>query len=52
MKTEFPRQLVHVSGLLFIILAQLIGGLLTAFYFFIIAATILLYSDYIRSEQK
>ncbi len=52
MKTELPRQLVHISGLLFIILAQFIGGLLTAFYFFVIAGTILLYSEYMKREQN
>lgn len=49
---EFPRQLVHLSGLLFILLAQFVGGLLTAFYFFMIALSFFIYSEYIRREEK
>lgn len=52
MEMEFSRQLVHLSGLLFIILAQFVGGLLTAFYFFMIALSFFIYSEYMRREEK
>ena len=52
MEIEVSRQLVHLSGLLFILLAQFVGGLLTAFYFFMIALSFFIYSEYIRREER
>lgn len=52
METEVSRQLVHVSGLLFILLAQFVGGLLTALYFFMIALSFFIYSEYMRREER
>lgn len=51
MEAEINRQLVHISGLVFVFLAQYIGQLI-AVWFFLIAATLFLYSLYIRHEQK
>jgi dolichol kinase len=52
MKLEISRQLVHLSGFLFIILAQFIGGILISLYCFLIAVTLFLYSELIKREQK
>ena len=49
---EAKRQLVHLSGLLFVALAQFTGGGMAALYFFMIAATFLLYSEHVRRERK
>jgi len=49
---ETNRKLVHMSGLLFIILAQFTGKWVTAFYFMVIAATLLIYSEHIRREHR
>ena len=51
MKTEFHRQLVHLSGILFIVLAQFLGRLISA-WFFIIAATLFIYSYAIMKEYN
>jgi glycerol-3-phosphate acyltransferase PlsY len=52
MRTELSRQLLHLSGLLFIILAQFIEKEITIVYFFILALFFLLYSEYIKREEK
>lgn len=52
MRTELPRQLVHLSGLLFIVLAQFIEREITITYFFILAMFFLLYSEYVKREEK
>lgn len=44
--------MVHLSGLLFIVLAQFTGRILASFYFFLIVATFFLYSEHVRREQK
>jgi len=44
--------LVHISGLLFVFLAQFIGGFLISIYAFMIAASFLLYSQIIIINQK
>jgi dolichol kinase len=51
MDTEVRRQLVHLSGILFIILAQLVGATVSV-YLFIVAATLFAYSLVVRGEQK
>ncbi len=51
MRTEIPRQFVHLSGLVFIILAQFTGGLIVSFYCFFIAFTFLIYSEYVRRVE-
>jgi len=48
---ETSRQLIHLSGLLFVLLAQFTGGGMAAFYFFIIAVTFLIYSEHVRRER-
>ncbi|NIO20381.1 MAG: hypothetical protein GTN76_06480 [Candidatus Aenigmarchaeota archaeon] len=52
MRTELPRQLIHLSGLLFIILAQFIEKEITITYFFVLALFFLLYSEYVKREEK
>ena len=49
---EARRQMIHISGLLFILLAQFTGRLAAAALFFMIAATFLIYSEYVRREEK
>ena len=51
MGAEVNRQLVHISGFVFVLLAQFIGQLITAWFFFM-AGTLFIYSLYIRQEQK
>jgi len=51
METEINRQLVHISGLAFVLLAQFIGQTVTI-WFFTMAATLFVYALYIRQEQK
>lgn len=52
MKTEFHRQMIHLSGLLFVLLAQFLGRELSVIYFSVITVFFLLYSWYIRSQEK
>lgn len=49
---ETRRQMVHIAGLLFVILAQFTSKWVAAFYFLFIAATLLIYSEHIRREHK
>lgn len=49
---EWSRQLVHLSGVLFVVLGQFLPGRATAAVFFLIALTFLLYSIYIRREAN
>lgn len=49
---ELSRQLVHISGILFIIFAQFMGRETTIIYFGFIAAFFFLYSWYIRNQEK
>ena len=52
MRTELPRQIVHLSGLVFIIFAQFIGREMTIIYFSFIALFFFLYSLYVRSQES
>jgi len=52
MRNELPRQLIHLSGLLFIILAQFIQKEITIVYFFVLALFFLIYSEYVKREEK
>lgn len=52
MRREFRRQIVHISGLLFIILAYFSGRTLAIAYFGMIALFFLSYSLYVRSHEK
>jgi dolichol kinase len=52
MRFEFTRQLVHLSGLLFVIVAQFIARELAVLYFLIITLFFLAYSLYVRSQDK
>ena len=49
---ELNRKLVHISGLLFVVLAQLTGRWMAAFYFLTIATTLLIYSEHVRREKR
>lgn len=49
---EISRQLVHISGVLFILLAQFISKEIAAAYFFLIALTFLVYSLYLIKENS
>jgi len=49
---ETRRKLVHISGLLFVILAQFTGKWMAALYLFFIAATLLIYSEHIKREHR
>jgi len=49
---ELPRQIIHLSGLLFVLLAQFTGRLPAASLFLIIAAAFLAYSEYVRRENS
>lgn len=52
MRKEFRRQVVHLSGFLFVILAYFSGRTLAIAYFGIIALFFLIYSLYVRSHEK
>jgi dolichol kinase len=52
MANEIRRQMVHLSGLAFIMLAQSTGRILAGLCFFMIALGFLVYSEYIKKEQK
>jgi dolichol kinase len=49
---EILRQLVHFSGLFFIVFAQLIGKLAASMIFFLIALFFLLYSEHVNRCEK
>ncbi len=51
MKYELRRQFVHISGIIFIALAQVLGQLIAA-YFLFVAATLFVYSLHIRREER
>ena len=44
--------MVHLSGLIFIALAQFIGGMIVSAYCFFIAFTFLMYSEYVRRMER
>ena len=52
MRTELPRQLVHLSGLLFVLLSIYLGRLPTAALFLSLALFFLAYSLYIRAGMS
>ncbi len=52
MRTELPRQIVHLSGLVFVILAQFIGREMTIIYFSLIAIFFFFYSLYVRTQES
>ena len=49
---EVSRQLMHLSGILFVLLAQFLDKNIAAAYFFIIALTFLLYSMHFMREER
>lgn len=49
---ELSRQLVHLSGVLFVIVAQFTQKEVAAAYFFLIALTFLLYAFHIKKARK
>jgi dolichol kinase len=52
LRQEILRQLVHMSGLLFIALAQFIGKILVGVLFMLTALFFLLYSEHVRKCVK
>ncbi len=52
MKNELGRQLVHLSGLLFVFLSQYVNKTEMSLLFFLIAFSTLSYSYYIRIREK
>ncbi|MEM5872101.1 MAG: SEC59/DGK1/VTE5 family protein [Candidatus Aenigmatarchaeota archaeon] len=52
MKNEFARQLVHLSGIFFVMLAQFIGRNASILCFFIISLFFFVYSFYVRRVEK
>ncbi|MBU0530764.1 MAG: diacylglycerol/polyprenol kinase family protein [Candidatus Aenigmatarchaeota archaeon] len=51
MRQEISRQIIHISGILFVILAHVVGEIIIA-YFFMASIFLLLYSEYVRLEQR
>jgi dolichol kinase len=49
---EVKRQMIHLSGLFFVILAQFTDKYLAAIYFFMIAITFFIYSEHVRRERR
>ncbi len=52
MNSEHRRQFIHLSGLVFVLAAQILGGLIISLYSFMIAFFFLFYSFYLRYEKK
>lgn len=52
MRTELPRQMVHLSGLLFVIFAQFVGREAAISYFSLIALFFFMYAWYVRNQEK
>jgi dolichol kinase len=52
MRFELTRQLVHLSGLVFVIVAQFTRKELAILYFLMITLFFLAYSLYVRSQEK
>lgn len=50
-KLEITRQFIHLSGILFVIAAQFLGEIIIV-YFFVAAIFFLIYSEYVRIEQR
>lgn len=51
-KMEVSRQLVHLCGFLLVLVAQFTGGPFVAFYSFIVAIVLFIYSEIITRQQK
>jgi dolichol kinase len=49
--SEFWRQMVHLGGLFFIIIAQFTGKFIASAVFFLIAIAFLFYSEFVRKEK-
>jgi dolichol kinase len=52
MAFELYRQIVHLSGLVFVILAQFVRKEIVIAYFSLIALSFFVYSWYVRSQEK
>lgn len=52
MRVELPRQLIHLSGFLFIVMAQFLDKVLLSFYLLTISVTFFIYSLYLEREEK
>lgn len=51
-KLEISRQLIHLCGFLFVIVAQFTGGPFVGFYAFLVAIVLFLYSEIIVRQQR
>ncbi len=51
-ESRLSKCLMCANGLILVLLAQLIGGLIAAVYFFILACFFLVYSEIIIRQQK
>ncbi|NOX71223.1 MAG: hypothetical protein GXO64_00805 [Candidatus Micrarchaeota archaeon] len=49
---ELARQLIHLSGILFVIAAQILGGILISIYAFMAASFFFMYSIYLKYERR
>jgi len=52
MQSELSKYLMHLSGLIFVFLAQFTGGIMIAAYSFMVACSFLLYSELVLRQQK
>lgn len=52
MRTEFPRQLIHLSGLFFVLFSIYVGKNIAAAYFFALALFFLFYSVFVRTGRS
>lgn len=48
---EISRQLVHLGGIAFVLLAQFIGNLAGSLVFFLIAAVLFIYGDHVKKDR-
>ncbi|MBU0953738.1 MAG: hypothetical protein KKA90_04980 [Nanoarchaeota archaeon] len=52
MNLEYRRQLVHLSGILFVFLAQYTGRFIGVFIFAILTLTFIYYSEFVRRQHR
>jgi dolichol kinase len=52
MNKEQRRQFIHISGFAFVLVAQIVGGLIISIYSFMIAAFFIIYSFYMKAQRK
>jgi glycerol-3-phosphate acyltransferase PlsY len=52
LRTELPRQMVHLSGLVFVVFAQFIGREAIVIYLSMVALFFFVYSWYVRTQEN